>query len=661
MPREVPVYEPDLTEDDAEAVANAIRSGWISASSPVVSQFEKRFAESCGSTAAVSASSGTTALELALMALRIGPGDEVLCPSLTIISCARAILAVGARPVFVDVDPKTFCLDVDQAVARCGPRTKAVLAVHLFGHPVDLEKLEPLRAGGVRIIEDAAQALGSRVRVGGDWHACGSVGDVGAFSFYANKLITTAEGGMLVGRDPDVIDRARQAGNLFFGREQRFVHDELGHNYRMSGLHAALGLSQMNRLPWRIERRHAVDSAWRKALGDVDGLRFQTTRPWARPVPWMTALVVEDRPASELAAQLREEGIETRPFFAGLHRQPALEGRMAPHDPAEFVVTEHLTRHGLYLPSSPSLTDEEIARMADVIRTALRTTGTRSRLTTERSAASGSEPLHRPPDATVFGQAYASVYDRFYADKPYEDEARTVLRLADQIADRHGGPSPVSRILDVGCGTGRHARAFAEAGRHVTGVDLSADMLAEARRRCAGLANVEFVHSDLENLALDRPPFDAPPFDAATMLFAVLGYLNDDDLLVRSLRTLRRHLRTGAVLVADYWNATAVSENPPSERVATVVTDSGLQARHAIPVHRPEQRLVEVTYRLDGAGNEEKAATTERHVMRYFDEADLRRLLGSAGFEPVRFSGWPDPDGPPSLSHYPAVVIARAV
>lgn len=366
----ISMYEPWLTNEDAVAVQRAVSDGWISGRSPNVTTLEQRFAAYLGATAGVAVSNGTAALELSLRALGVGPGDEVICPSLTIISCARAIVRVGARPVFVDVDEGTHGLDVEAALAHVTERTRALLAVHLHGIPVDLERLLPLRERGVAIVEDGAQAIGSEVELGNQWVRCGSVGDLATFSFYANKSLTTGEGGMIVGRSEAVVGRAREAGNMFFGKTQRYRHEELGSNARMNGMAAALGLSQLGRIDAILARKRLVEASYREALRDEARVRFPTVPAWAAPVPWMVAVVL-DAEAESVAASLRTHGIESRPFFVGMHAQPALRA-LGLDLPRSLPVTERLSRHGLLLPSSPTLTEPEIHRVCGALRSALR-------------------------------------------------------------------------------------------------------------------------------------------------------------------------------------------------------------------------------------------------------------------------------------------------
>jgi perosamine synthetase len=306
-------------------------------------------------------SNGTTALELAVRALGIGPGDEVVCPTFTIVSCVRAIVLAGATPVLVDAGPRTFNLDVEQLEAAISPRTRAIMAVHTYGHPFDPRVVEIARRRAIPLIEDAAEAHGGELLIDSTWRPCGGIGDLSIFSFYANKPVTTGEGGMVLARDAQVAERVRSHRNLCFGpRDDRFRHRELGGNFRLGNVAAAIGLSQLGRLDRIVERKREVAALYRARLPQ---LQFQLHESWARPIDWMVS-VVFDRPAREIAEKLDRSGIETRPFFLGMHEQPVFARLFSG---VRHPVAERLSRHGLYLPSALSVDAAIVERVARVL------------------------------------------------------------------------------------------------------------------------------------------------------------------------------------------------------------------------------------------------------------------------------------------------------
>lgn len=366
----IPVCEPLLGESERAYVDECISTGWISSAGTFIDRFESAWAAYCGTRFGVAVSSGTAALHVAAACLELQPGDEVVMPSFTIISCVTAVLATGATPVLVDCDRATWCLDVEQAEARVGPRTRAILPVHIYGHPVDMDRVRDLaNRHGLAIIEDAAEAHGAEYR----GVRTGNLGDLGCFSFYANKIVTTGEGGMLVTNDADLAQRARGLRNLGFRSDRRFYHTELGSNYRLTNMQAALGVAQLESIEERLRRKREIAHRYTELLGDVAGLRLPVEMPWARNVYWMYGLVLDqdlDTDARSLAARLRELGVDTRPFFLGMHEQPVLRARGL-FEGETYPVTEELARRGLYLPSGFTLTDAQIEQVADAVRKAI--------------------------------------------------------------------------------------------------------------------------------------------------------------------------------------------------------------------------------------------------------------------------------------------------
>jgi perosamine synthetase len=679
----IPVYSPALTEDDARAVRETTARGDVSANAPSVEAFERLWASRCGMPHGVAVSNGTAALELAVRALSIGPGDEVICPAFTIISCARAIVMAGAIPVLVDVDPETYCIDVGACRTRLGPRTRAVLAVHLYGHPYDHAALSALAAQhGFRVIEDAAEAHGATVRDanGTETHVAGSLGDVSTFSFYANKPITTGEGGMVLARDEEVRDRLRELRNLGFGSGRRFVHDELAPNYRLSGVQAALGVSQLARLDAVIRTKRRIAAEYRARLARIDEFELQHDRAWADPIYWMIAGVLrDDAPldAALLGKALAERGVETRPFFAGMHEQPALRA-LGLFEGERYPVTERLARRGLYLPSGLDLDADAIDRVATALEQSLVAARQRSRAapTSSRGDAIGSgSPSERPPASVAtessrgrpalrdsgssaessapsargaaFGPLYAEAYDSLYADKDYGGEVTTIVQAFERYGTR-----PVKDVLDLGCGTGRHAVRLAERGYDVVGVDRSPSMLAVAR--AASPANATFVEADMTELDLGRR------FDAALILFAALGYETTVPSTIAALRVARRHLPDGGLLVFDIWYGPSVAMRPPTLRTKTVRSGAVEWTRRARPLHDPHSQSVRIAYELTRRDASGERRASETHTVRYFFPAELELVLAAADFDLVCVTGYDDFGPPPRLDDYSALVVARA-
>jgi perosamine synthetase len=364
----IPVCEPVIGEREHELVEKCLHTGWISSAGEFLECFEQRWAARCGMEHGIAVSSGTAALHLAVSVLDLEPGDEVILPTFTIISCANAVIQAGGVPVLVDSDQDTWCMDVEAVAERIGPRTRAIMAVHIYGHPVDIDPLRRLAdTHGLVLIEDAAEAHGARYLSGREsgkprWLECGGLGDLSTFSFYANKLITTGEGGMVLTSNPEVAERIRRMRNLCFDAGRRFEHRELGYNYRLTNIQAALGVGQLERFDEIIEAKRTLGKTYADRLRKEPRIELQREEPWARSVFWMNGLVLADdldMDAAAFASALRAEGVETRPFFLGMHEQPAF------HDRGLFLgerypVAERLARRGLYLPSGIGLTTAQV-------------------------------------------------------------------------------------------------------------------------------------------------------------------------------------------------------------------------------------------------------------------------------------------------------------
>ncbi len=356
-----PVAEPLLGDRELAYVTDALRAGEVSSIGSYVGRFEVAFAAYCGVEHALATSNGTTALHLALLALGVGPGDEVLVPALTFVATANVVVHAGATPVFVDVDAGYWGMDPQAAGAKVTAKTKAIIAVHLYGHPADLRALRAIAdEQGLALIEDAAEAHGATY----DGKRVGGLADVGCFSFYGNKIVTTGEGGMLTTHSDSLAATAKQLRDQGADPQRRYWHPVIGYNYRLSNLPAAVGLAQVERIDEMLAHKRRILAAYQRGL-DGAPLRFQTVAPWAGPVNWLTSVVVnDDAPtnAEALMAGLAEREIESRPFFVPLPSLPPYR------EDASYPVAERLGRQGINLPSGARLTDRDVAHVSGVVR-----------------------------------------------------------------------------------------------------------------------------------------------------------------------------------------------------------------------------------------------------------------------------------------------------
>jgi perosamine synthetase len=363
----IPVFEPYIGEEEVEAVAAAVRRGEISGSfGEEIPGFEQEFADFLGARHGVACTSGTTALHLAVAALDLEPGSEILVSASTNVATALAAFHNNCVPVPVDSEAETWNLNLDLLEGLIGERTRAIIPVHLFGHPVDMDRLNEIaERHDLVVIEDCAESHGATVR----GRMTGALGGMGCFSFYANKIITTGEGGMVTTDDDALAERLRYLRTLAFG-QPRFLHEDAGFNFRMTGYQAAMGRVQLRKIDHILEQKRRVARTYNELLADVPGVQTPAEKDWARNVYWMYAITVnEEFPLSrdELMGSLREANIESRTFFCPMNMQPFLREQDGFRDVA-CPVAERLWETGLYLPCAITLGDDEIAHVVEQIR-----------------------------------------------------------------------------------------------------------------------------------------------------------------------------------------------------------------------------------------------------------------------------------------------------
>jgi perosamine synthetase len=368
----IPVAAPSLTGNEEAYVVEAIRSSWIASTGAFVDRFEREFAALCGTNAAIGVSNGTVALHVALVALEVAPGDEVIVPSLTYIATANAVTYTGATPVFVDVSADTWCIDPASIEAAITPRTKGIVAVHLYGHPADMDAINAIAdRHGLWVVEDAAEAHGARYR----GRPTGGLGTIGVFSFYGNKIVTSGEGGALTVNDPDLEARVRLLRGQGMDPSRRYWFPIVGYNYRLTNLCCALLCAQLERFDEIVLGRRQIFDAYDRRLAGIDGIGFQPKAPWATTAPWLYSITVDpDRfgmNRDELAEILDRAGIETRPFFHPLHRLPPYVGHPTP----DLTTTDLLGASGMNLPTFSGLGPHDLDRICTAIRSAGRNGG----------------------------------------------------------------------------------------------------------------------------------------------------------------------------------------------------------------------------------------------------------------------------------------------
>lgn len=367
----IPVNEPVLGDKEAEYLLRCIETGWISSEGPAVREFEEKLAARVERRHGVAVSNGSTALDLAVRALRLPEGSEVIMPTFTIISCAAAIVRAGLTPVMVDSDPVTWNMDVSKLESRITGKTRAIMVVHIYGLPTDMDPVLDIAARhGLRIIEDAAEMHGQTYR----GKPCGGFGDVSVFSFYPNKHITTGEGGMVVTDDDEIANACRSLRNLAHSPRRRFLHEELGFNYRLTNLQAALGIAQLERLDESVAKKRKMGrlyDSYFKSMPEVETAPARTD--FAESIYWVYGMVLSDgvpMDAEQIMARLGELNIGTRPFFWCMHEQPVFR-KMGWFEGERYPVAERIARRGFYVPSGLGVTEQQQSKVVEAVKQVL--------------------------------------------------------------------------------------------------------------------------------------------------------------------------------------------------------------------------------------------------------------------------------------------------
>lgn len=368
MTTQIPVSKPLLDGNEKKYLLECIETGWISSEGPFVRKFEEQMAARVGRRHAIAVANGTAALQVAVEALQLEPGSEVILPAFTIISCALAIVRAGLKPVVVDADPRTWNMDVGQIESKITSRTKAIMVVQIYGLPTDMNPVIQLaKKHNLKIIEDCAEEIGQTC--GGK--PCGSFGDISIMSFYPNKHVTTGEGGMVFADDNQLGERSRWLRNLCFDADRRFIHEELGYNFRMTNLQAALGLAQLERLDDHIARKRAIGAEYQKRLKDVAGIELPVAKTgYAENIYWVFGILLKDSvkcDALDMIRRLGKEGIGSRSFFWPIHQQPCLK-KLGLFASESCPVAERLAARGFYIPSGPDLSESQIETVVETLK-----------------------------------------------------------------------------------------------------------------------------------------------------------------------------------------------------------------------------------------------------------------------------------------------------
>jgi perosamine synthetase len=358
----IPISKPSITQLEIDYVTDAVSSTWVSSLGPYIDRFEADFAKFCGSKNAIAVSNGTVAIHLAVHALNLGVGDEVIMPNLSFIATANAVLLTGAKPIFADIDPFNLCIDPSKIEKLITSKTKAIMPVHLYGHPADMKAINAIAEKyNLLVIEDAAEAHGASI----DGKRVGSWGKCATFSFYGNKNLTTGEGGMITTDDDDFAAKCRYLRDHAMSKEKRYWHTAMGFNYRMTNIQAALGCAQLDRIDELMEKREKVFKTYEKELAGTNNVKLNRTSDWAHNSYWLVCLELEgytEDDRDDFMVKLKEKMVDSRPYFYPMSMMPYINEN--PDTPKSFEVY----KKGINLPSYIALTEEEIKYICDTIK-----------------------------------------------------------------------------------------------------------------------------------------------------------------------------------------------------------------------------------------------------------------------------------------------------
>lgn len=368
MDKFIPVNEPLLNGNEKKYINECVDTGWISSEGEFVKRFENDMASYVGKKYGISVTNATAALEIAIDALGLNPGDEVIMPTFTIISCILPLVKRGIIPVLVDSDEQTFNMKVDEIEKKITKKTKAIMVVHIYGITVDMDKvLELAKTYDLKIIEDAAEVHGQEYK----GRRCGSFGDVSVFSFYANKIITSGEGGMIITDDEKIANKCKSLRNLCFLPEKRFIHEELGFNYRMTNMQAAIGLAQLEKIDEHIEKKHFIGKKYNELLAGIEQINLPLSKTeYCQNIYWIYGITIKKEvnlSAQQIMDRLKEEGIGTRPFFYPMHKQPVLND-MGLFNNETYEGAEYLYEKGFYIPSGLGITEEQMEIVSEKLK-----------------------------------------------------------------------------------------------------------------------------------------------------------------------------------------------------------------------------------------------------------------------------------------------------
>lgn len=612
----VPQLSPWIGKEEYRAIEDCFTNNWIT-EGPKSKEFSQKLLELTGAKYGVFAPNGTLALYLGLRAMGVGVGDEVIVPDFTFIASATSIEMTGATPVFVDVNRRNFQIDLSKAENLLTKKTKALMPVHIYGTVCDMDAVMKFaKKHNLKVIEDAAEAVGVR------WKGkhSGTFGDVGIFSFFADKTITTGEGAFVVTDNDGVYENLLYLRNQ--GRIDRgsFIHPRIGYNFRMTDIQNAIGLVQLGKLGEIVKRKERIRKLYVKHLEGIKGIKFFEPDDGAEFVPFRMCILSED--ASGLMAYMKSKEIETRTFFYPLHKQPAfsyLKGRDRKYDDAEFSNAIYGYEHGVCLPIFPTLSDEQVMHVCDTIR------------------------------EFVAGEIFYEFYDTIFKAKDYLAETKMIFSLS-----REYGFKKPEKMLEIGCGTGNHTLLLSKKVRSLDSLDIDSRMtrLAETKLKNGRIENVSILTKSVEEL-------EEKNYDLVVAMFNVVTYIKGYKNLLSFIGGVSDKLRPGGIFVFDCWNGVAALLDPPKSKKMEIV--EGNTKVDCVLTSKTDSLRQTTTLNYDIVVSDGKKKRNGKYS---FDQTlwtpmQIEEALKEAGLEVLLCSALMKPDRPATDKDWKIMFCAR--
>ena len=606
----VPQLSPFIGAEEYEAIKSVVETGWIT-EGPISKEFSEKLLKLIDSKYGVFTPNGTLAIYLGLKAMGIRPGDEVIVPDFTFIASATAVEMIGATPVFVDVNRRNFQIDLSSAGRLVSKKTKAIMPVHVYGTVCDMEEvLKFAKKYKLMVIEDAAEAIAVHYK---EKHA-GTFGDVGCFSFFADKTITTGEGGFIVTDNEEIYENLMYLRNQ--GRVDRgsFIHPRMGYNFRMTDIQNAMGLVQFGKLDEIINRKKHIHELYMKNLKGIKGLQFFGLEKGADWVPFRMVVLCNN--AHELMAFMKSREIEPRTFFYPLHRQPAFS--YLKNNDSDFPNAIYGYEHGVCLPIFPSLTDAQVEYVCATIK-----------------EFQGRDIFYK-------------YYDSIFQNKDYRAETDLLYRFSNQF-----GLGLPRKILEIGCGTGNHTLELSKSkNTDIIAIDIDSKMVEIAKKKLARKRNVKILKSAVEEISGYK-------FDLVLAMFNVVNYISGSKELESFFGSVYSLLEPGGIFVFDCWNGVAVVKDPPKSKVIKLKVD-GKMVKAILKTETDYIKGVStLVYDFEVEKKNARELGTYRLDHTLWTPREFFSVLKKVEFEVVRFSTLKDPDGQAKDTDWKVMFCAR--